>query len=142
MDDIQRPFPVTALSFLLALTGMGTALFWTLFFAGSIKATETEQDEAFEKAFPLADSWMIACTLVASRNLLRMNQKGIIAGAAAGSALLFLACMDILYSFENKKYWPLNFDRAQMLAIHLWTAGLGAFTLSYLWRQRGLFSAE
>ena len=45
---------------LLGLTGLGTATFWVLFFSGKMNATETEQDEAFERAFPLADAWMSA----------------------------------------------------------------------------------
>lgn len=139
MDGDRRPFVITLLSGLLAFTGLATALFWILFFSGKIDATETEQDDAFEKAFPLADSWMILCSLVAARNLLKMNRKGIIAGAAAASALIFLGCMDILYSLENRKYWPLDSDRAQMLVIHTWTAALGSFTLGTLWKNRGSF---
>lgn len=139
MDGEKRPFVITLLSGLLAFTGLATALFWILFFAGKIEATETEQDEAFERAFPLADSWMICSALVAARNLLKMNRKGLIAGAASASALIFLGCMDILYSLENKKYWPLDSDRAQMLVIHTWTAALGSFTLATLVKRRGLF---
>jgi hypothetical protein len=142
MDKRERPLALTILSGLLAITGLGTALFWILFFAGKMDATETEQDEAFERAFPAADSWMIACAAVASRNILRMNRKGFMAGAAAGSALIFLGCMDILYSLENKKYWPLNSDRAQMLFIHLWTACLGSSTLYLLWKNREVFEGD
>lgn len=143
MDESEsksgRPLSITLLSGLLAFTGLATAAFWILFFAGKMEATETEQDEAFERAFPVADSWMISCAMVAAKNLLKMNRKGLLMGAAAGSALIFLACMDILYSLENKKYWPLNSDRAQMLVIHLWTAGLGSATLRTLWKHRDEF---
>ncbi len=142
MEERKRPLALTVLSGLLAVTGLGTALFWTLFFAGKMDATETEQDEAFERAFPAADSWMIACAATASRNILRMNRMGFFAGAAAGSALIFLGLMDILYSLENKKYWPLNADRAQMLFIHAWTAGLGASTLYTLWKNRDVFQGD
>lgn len=142
MDDDSRPFAITALSFLLAITGLATALFWILFFSGKIEATETEQDEAFERAFPLADSWMIACSMTAAWNLVKMNRKGLIAGAAASGSLVFLACMDMLYSLENKKYWPLNADRLQMLAIHLWTAFLGSWTLMTLWKHRDMFHGD
>lgn len=137
-----RPKSITLLSVLLAATGLATALFWILFFIGKIQATETEQDEAFERAFPLADSWMIACCLTAARNMLKLNRKGFFSGSAAASALVFLGCMDILYSLENGKYWPLSADRAQMLAIHLWTAALGTGTLATLWRNRDLFGEE
>jgi len=142
MEEKERPFVITVLSGLLAFTGLATALFWILFFSGKMEATETEQDDAFERAFPLADSWMIACSLTAARNLLKMNRKGFFAGAAAASALIFLGCMDILYSLENKKYWPLNSDRAQMLVIHLWTAGLGSTALALLWKNRDSFSGD
>jgi hypothetical protein len=135
----ERPVAITVLAALVGFTALATALFWILFFAKKIEATETEQDEAFERAFPLADSWMISTALVATPNLLKMNKKGFFAGAAAGSAMMFLACMDILYSLENKKYWPLNGDRAQMLVIHLWTAGLGSSLLAVLWKNRDSF---
>jgi hypothetical protein len=134
-----RPLSITLLSCLLAFTGVATAAFWILFFAGKIEATETEQDEAFERAFPVADSWMISCAMLAAKNLLKMNRKGLLMGAAAGSALIFLACMDILYSLENRKYWPIDSDRAQMLVIHLWTAGLGSATLATIWKHREEF---
>jgi len=138
----ERPFVITLLSGLLAFTALGTALFWILYFSGKMEATETEQDEAYEKAFPVADSWMIACCLTAARNLLKMNRKGFFAGAAAGSALVFLGCLDILYSLENKKYWPLNSDRTQMLVVHLWAVGIGLITLALLWKNRDAFGAD
>ena len=139
MDDNSRPVSITVLSALLAFTALGTALFWALFFSGKIDATETEQDNAFEKAFPVADSWMIACSLLASINLPRMNRKGLLAGAAAASALIFLGCMDILYSVENGKYFPITADRAQMLVIHLWTVSLGSWATALLYKHRDLF---
>lgn len=139
MEEKKRPASITALSGLLGFTGLATALFWILFFTGRMEATETEQDEAFERAFPAADSWMICCAMVAARNLLKMNMKGFFAGVAAGSALVFLACMDILYSLENKKYRPLDSQRAQMLVVNAWTAVLGVLTLALLWRHRDLF---
>jgi hypothetical protein len=142
MDEEERPFAITLLSGLLAFTALGTALFWILYFSGKMEATETEQDEAYEKAFPVADSWMIACCLTAARNLLKMNRKGFFAGAAAGSALVFLGCLDILYSLENKKYWPLNSDRTQMLVVHLWAVGIGLITLALLWKNRDAFGAD
>lgn len=142
MHEEKRPFPLTLLAGLLGLTGLGTTAFWAMFFTGKIKAAETAQDESFERAFPIADSWMTACALVASRNLLKLNRKGYFSGAAAGSALIFLSSMDVLYSLENGKYWPLDPDRAQMLVIHLWTGGLGAATLALLWKYREMFSTD
>lgn len=118
---------------LLGFTGLATTIFWILFFSGKIQATETEQDEAFERAFPLADSWMSASCMLAAWHMWRGEEEGEFFGVAAGSALVFLAFMDILYSLENRKYWPLDKDRSTMLVIHLWTLGLGSVTLLHLW---------
>ncbi len=142
MEKEKRPLSLTILSFLLGVTGIVTIAFWILFFSGKIQATETYQDEAFERAFPLADSWMIICALVSSKNILKMNKKGFFSGAAAASALIFLGCMDILYSLENRKYKPLNKDRAQMLLIHIWTVVLGSITMALLWKKRELFTGD
>lgn len=120
---------------LLGFTGLATTGFWILFFSGKIQATETEQDEAFERAFPLADSWMSASCMLAAWHLWRGEPEGEFFGAAAGSSMIFLSLMDILYSLENRKYWPLDMDRFTMLVIHLWTLGLGSATLTHLWRN-------
>ncbi len=120
---------------LLGFTGAATAVFWVLFFAGKIRAAETEQDEAFEKAFPLADAWMSATCMIAAWHIWRGDRERDFFGPAAGSSLLFLSLMDILYSLENRKYWPLDKDRSLMLLIHLWTLGLGTATLSRFWKR-------
>jgi hypothetical protein len=119
---------------LLGVTGLGTATFWLLFFSGKINATETEQDEAFERAFPLADAWMSALCMLAAWHLWRGEPEGEFLGTAAASSLVFLALLDILYSLENRKYWPLDSDRATMLFINLWTLGLGGVALAHLWK--------
>lgn len=131
----EREWGRRLLGALLGFTGLGTATFWVLFFSGKIKATETEQDEAFERAFPLADSWMSALCMLAAWHLWRGEREGAFLGTAAGSSLVFLALLDILYSLENRKYWPLDSDRSTMLAINLWTLGLGSTTLVRLWKD-------
>jgi hypothetical protein len=125
----RKPLHDRLLAVLLGLTGAGTLVFWALFFAGKIKATENPQDEAFERAFPLADAWMSACCLLAARALWKGDSRGVFHSTAAGSSLVFLSLMDILYSLENGKYWPMDRDRALMLGIHLWTLGTGALSL-------------
>ncbi len=124
---------------LLGFTAAGTEIFWALFFAGLMQATETAQDDAFERAFPVADTWMSCCCLIAARELPRQTARGYFFGIAAGSTMIFLALMDILYSLENNKYLPMNGDRAVMAVINGWTLSLGAGTLIYLWRERKRF---
>lgn len=131
----EREWGRRLLGVLLGITGLGTATFWILFFSGRIKATETEQDEAFERSFPVADSWMSALCMLAAWHLWRGEREGAFLGTAAGSSLVFLALLDILYGLENRKYWPLDSDRSTMLAIHLWALGLGCTTMVRLWRD-------
>ncbi len=124
---------------LLGITAAGTEIFWALFFAGVMQATETPQDDAFERAFPVADTWMSCSCLIAARELPRGTDRGFFFGIAAGSTLIFLALMDILYALENSKYVPMNADRAVMAAINAWTLTLGVGTLATLWRERERF---
>lgn len=139
MNDEKRPLAVTIISALMGFTALATAAFWILFFSNKIEATETVQDDIFEKSFPVADSWMIATASVAAVNLLKMNKTGLLSGIAAGSAMIFLACMDILYSIENHKYFPMNLDRGQMMLIHFWALGFGATSIGLLWKNRDAF---
>lgn len=135
-EDPSRPTSGNrVLAVLLGFTGLATTLFWILFFSGKIQAVETEQDESFERAFPLADSWMSLSCMLAAWHLWRGEREGEFFGVSAGSSMLFLSLMDILYSLENRKYWPLDKDRSTMLVIHLWTCGLGSATLASLWRN-------
>ncbi len=124
------------LALLLGITAAGTELFWALFFTGLLNAAETPQDDAFERAFPVADTWMSTCCLLAAKEIPRRSSRGYFFGIAAGSTLIFLALMDILYSLENHKYLPMTGDRAVMAAINGWTLCLGAGTLHYLWHRR------
>ncbi len=127
------------LGFLLGATGLGTEIFWVLYFTGKLNASESPQDHAHEKSFPVADTWMAACCFIAACELARNRDRGFFFGIAAGSALIFLALMDILYSLENGKYWPMNADRATMAVLNAWTLSLGAGALKYLWKERGRF---
>jgi len=142
MEERKRPVALTVLAVLLGFTGIATAVFWIMFFTGKMKAAENEQDEAHERSFPLADSWMIAWACAAAVNILKQNRKGFFAGATAAGAMTFLGLMDVLYSLENGKYWPLDGDRVQMLIIHLWAVTLGVTSLKVLWKHRDSFYDE
>ena len=91
---------------------------------------------AFERAFPLADGWMAALCVVAAEGLRRRREWAVLGGVAAGSALVYLGAMDVLYNLENGMYARLNAAMAGEVAINLWSCAFGPFLLAYFWRQR------
>ena len=69
-----------------------------------MRASDDDAYVAFQNAFPLADAYMALCYLVSGRLLRRRNAVAVPAGIAAGSAITFLAAMDILWNIEHASY--------------------------------------
>ena len=83
-------------------TGVGTILYWIAFFStGEVRASAAPCYLAFEHAFPAADGWMAIACLAAAEGLRRNREWALLWGIAAGSAVVFLGCMDVLYDLEN-----------------------------------------
>ncbi|MGA7712970.1 MAG: hypothetical protein WCA81_13785 [Rhizomicrobium sp.] len=129
------------LAVLLVLTGIGTMLYWVNYFAaGDVRVVSERWYTAFEDSFPLADSWMAITAVVAGIGLWRGVPWGTRAGLLAGSALIFLAAMDITFNIENGLYAlaatsaPMQFE----IAINLWTLVLGLITIVASWQYTDL----
>jgi len=125
-----------ALGVLLALTGLGTLLYWANYFlAGDVRVLPARWYVAFENSFPAADGWMAGCAILAGIGLWRGARWAGRAGLLAGSALIFLAAMDIAFNIENGLYAfaatsaPMQFE----IAVNLWTLGLGVFAIACCW---------
>lgn len=76
--------------------------YWTVWFIhrDALASLHTQAYYSFENAFPLADLWLgIACLMA----LLTMGRKPIALFwlICAGSAGVYLGCMDLLYDLEN-----------------------------------------
>jgi hypothetical protein len=129
------------LAVLLVLTGIGTMLYWANYFtAGDVRVVPERWYIAFEDSFPLADGWMAITAVVAGIGLWRGAPWGTRAGLLAGSALIFLAAMDITFNIENGLYAlaatsaPMQFE----IAINLWTLVLGLITIVASWQYTDL----
>src|SRR5207244_7706520 len=78
------------------------------FSSGEVHSTEEDCYLAFERAFPAADGWLVIVCVVAAEGLRRRREWALLWGVAAGSAIIYLGCMDVLYNLENGMYTRMN----------------------------------
>lgn len=123
----------TILAILLGLTGLGTLIFWIVFAfedpQGSFLARICPAWYPWERSFIVADGWMIAASLVSAYGLLRRRSWGQHWAGMAGSAMLFLALMDILFFLQNGLYLHQHPEVLTEALIHLWLLGVGIATV-------------
>ena len=122
----------------LRATGVGTILYWIAFFStGEVRASAAPCYLAFEHAFPAADGWMAIACLAAAEGLRRNREWALLWGIAAGSAVVFLGCMDVLYDLENDMYAAMTPAEIGEAVINAWCVLVGPALLAYFWRERG-----
>ena len=90
----------------------------------------------FENAFPLADGWLALTALLAAEALHRRRPTAVLWLLAAGSAGVYLACMDVLYDLQHGIWWEGGGGGLIELAINLVTVGLSVTGLVLGWRFR------
>ena len=94
-----------ALGVTLIVGAVVTGLYWWSYFTGGdVMASQERWYTAFESSFPVADSWMALCMAVAGAGLLLNRSWAQPVGLMAGSALIYLAAMDITFNIENGMY--------------------------------------
>lgn len=121
----------------MLVAASGTAAYWIAYFVtGSLQTSADPTYLAFENAFPLADAWMAVCYVIAAVLLLRGRVAAVPWGIAAGSAMVFLGCMDTLYNLEHGKYADMTPEMAVETAINVVCLTFGPFTMWRLWRIR------
>jgi hypothetical protein len=126
------------LSVILILTAITTVAYWVNYFTGGdVRVVDARWYSAFEDAFPVSDGWMAVSALLAGIGLWRGGASGARFGLLAGSALLFLAGMDITFNVENGLYAMLATSAAMKfeLLINVWTLALGIWTIVVCWKS-------
>jgi hypothetical protein len=126
------------LAALLIAAALVTACYWWSYFTGGdVMVSHARWYTAFESSFPVADGWMAFCMLVAGIGLWRGRRWGALFGLMAGSALLYLAAMDITFDQENGMYALARTDDAMKFEIFInaTTVLLGGATLVLSWRR-------
>ncbi len=137
------PPAAPAVAALLAVTAAGTAAYWIAFFAAgnALHSSETDAYVAFEHAFPAADTWMASAAIAAAIGLVRRRPWAVLAGIAAGSALVFLGLLDVLFNLEQGLYARLSAAMAVETVINLFCLAAGPFFVVYFWRHRARLGA-
>jgi hypothetical protein len=126
------------LSGLLLLGAAVTAAYWLNYFvAGDVRVVPDLWYSAFEDAFPVADAWMSLCMIAAGIGLLRGARSAPLFGLMAGSALVYLAALDITFNFERGLYRLLPASGAMVTeaTINVGSLALGIVTLTMCWRR-------
>jgi uncharacterized membrane protein (DUF2068 family) len=97
------------------------------------------QDPAYlehEKSFPLADAYMAVSAIVASVGLFRRRNWAVLFGIMAGSGIIFLGLMDILYALQQGMFNDLSGASIETAFICATCLILGPVTIAIVWRSR------
>jgi hypothetical protein len=122
---------------LMLLAACLTALYWLIYFTSG--ATQARSDAiylGFENSFPLADSWMALALVISACCLLRGDSRAVPWGICAGSAMVYLASMDLSFDLEQKVFGTaMNGKSVIEAAINLSCWILGPLTIVRFWRH-------
>lgn len=135
--------PVRILPGFLVVTALVTLAYWVNYFTGGdVKTVDARWYTAFEEAFPVADGWLAVTALLAGIGLWRGARWGALMGLLAGSALLYLAAMDITFDAENDLYAlvPSSPQMQFELLINVWSLTLGIWTTAACWVRAAIRS--
>jgi len=126
------------LSVVLIVGALVTAFYWWSYFTGGdVLVLHERWYTAFESSFPVADGWMALCMLGAGVGLWRGKPWGAKLGLLAGSALIYLAAMDITFDVENGMYAMTAANDAMKFEVFInaTTLILGAWAVAASWKR-------
>ena len=123
---------------LLILGAAVTAFYWYSYFTGGeVMVLRDRWYTAFESSFPVADGWMALCMAIAGVGLWSAKKWGARAGLLAGSALIYLAAMDITFDVQNHMYAMAAANDAMKFEVFInaTTLILGIWTIFACWNR-------
>ncbi len=121
----------------LVVTAAGTLLYWLDFFvSGRVRVRSDPVYLAFERAFPLADTWMAACAVIGAIGLARRRPWGLLFGLLASSSQVFLALMDVTFNLYEGNYFIGSGAMAFEVLINIVLLAGAPTLIVWLWRNR------
>jgi hypothetical protein len=110
----------------LALTAIGTTLYWIVFFtSGAVHVRNDATYIAFEQAFPLADAWMATCALLGAIGLWRRRSWGLLCGL-----------LDVLFNLNEGNYAMASVAMNLEISINVALLAGGMLLIVFLWSHR------
>jgi hypothetical protein len=122
----------------LILTAVVTVAYWVDYFTSAeVAVVPARWYTAFESSFPIADGWMALTSLLAGIGFWRGSASASRFGLLAGSALIYLAAMDITFNLENGLYALARASNAMRFEalINAWSLVLGVIVIAASWRR-------
>ena len=113
--------------------------YWSVWFTDRA-LIESESSQAyyeFEDAFPLADAWLGLACLMALVALARRWPSALFWLLCAGSAGVYLFCMDLLYDLENDIFASGSGGVVEAAIVAV-TLLFSVTVLTWTWRHRGV----
>jgi hypothetical protein len=117
--------------------------YWADFFSrGDVRTSDEQAYVDFEKAFLLADAFLVGAALSSAHYLSRGRPEAVPTGIAAGSSLTFLGLMDLAYDLQQRKFASRSAATAVEASIVATSLTLGPYTMIRMWQARHRLSAS
>ena len=128
-------------SILLIISTAVVIYYWVDFYLRrGVQVIQEDWYIKFQKAFPVADTWMATCALLGAIGLLTEQTYGLLFSMLAASSMIFLALMDITFNVENKLYRLVGTSNEMKLELvgNIWFLSVGVILIVYLWMRINL----
>lgn len=135
-EGVAMDLVIYVLSILLIITSILVIYYWVDFFVRKgVQVTQEEWYIKFQKAFPVADMWMVMCALLSAIGLLTEQTYGLFFSILASSSLIFLALMDITFNVENNLYRLVSTSNEMKIELvcNVWFLSFGVILIIYSW---------
>lgn len=126
------------ISLLLVISVIVVIYYWIdFFFREGVQVIQEDWYIKFQKAFPIADSWMVICAFFAIIGLLTGQEFGLFFTILTASSMIFLALIDITFNFENKMYHFLKKSNEMKIELvgNIWFLSVGITLIIYTWTK-------
>ena len=123
---------VIGFSFFTALAGIA---YWVSVFTGLFPVTELVPGyRSWFLSFPLADSWLFVCALLAAVYTLQNKRLGGFFAALSGAGLIFLGLYAFMYGLNTGLLFNLTIDELIEIGIKIYCLSAGGLMIAQGWR--------